>query len=68
MHASGMWGLGRWLLKRYNEATRRRDQAAARLDKGAIGAVGRESLAQEWRAQLKAQLVKLPRTSNSGHA
>lgn len=61
MHASGTWAFGRWLFKRYNDAKGRRDIAATRLNNGAIGAIGRDSLEREWQAQLTAQLTKLPR-------
>ncbi|KZV83384.1 hypothetical protein EXIGLDRAFT_625725 [Exidia glandulosa HHB12029] len=65
MQAHGMWGLGKWLLKRHNEAKTRGEAAAARLDNGPVGAIGRTELAEQWEAQLTTQLQTLPRQSES---
>ncbi|KZV90036.1 hypothetical protein EXIGLDRAFT_771164 [Exidia glandulosa HHB12029] len=63
IQARGLWNLASWLFKRHNEAKTRRAAATARLDNGAIGAIGRATLAEQWDAQVTAQLKTLPRQS-----
>ncbi|KZV94701.1 hypothetical protein EXIGLDRAFT_586684, partial [Exidia glandulosa HHB12029] len=55
-----MWKVGRWLLRRYNDAVERRNNVKLILDRSGVT---RADLALEWQAQVTAQLVKPPRQS-----
>lgn len=61
LQRESMWKVGRWLLRRYQDATERLANVKLILD---VATVTPAELALEWDSQVTAQLVRPPRTSN----
>lgn len=64
LQTESMWKIGRWLLRRFQDASSRYDNVKIVLD---LGSVSRTTLQQQWVAQVAAQLVKPPRMYAAQH-